>query len=151
MPNLPRGPRPLASRTVLTPPDSNGRVPWGRLVVACHHGAAGELAALLWEHQQAIPGAAGAPDAAGGPESARDAAALVAPGVLLLGAVLLVAPGDTRGLAAALGVALDMPPEERRRRTRAAQAAVRARLSLTAFVDGTFAVYAEVGPLDLDP
>ena len=98
----------------------------GRVVVTFHHGAAGELAAALWEHA-----------------ACRDAAVLLSPGVLLLGAVLLVAPGDTRGLAAAIGAALDMPATERRRRTRAAQAAVLTQMSLQAFVEGTFAVCAE--------
>jgi len=105
----------------------------GRLVVAYHHGAAGELAALLWAH-----------GAEGGGGADVFPAVVLSPGVLLLGAVLLVAPCDTRGLACAIAAALDIPAAERQRRTRAAQAAVRARLGLRAFAARTFEVYAEL-------
>ena len=103
----------------------------GRLVVAFLHGATGELAAALWEH--------GGADAVALPPAVE----LRQPGVLLLGSVFLVAPGDVRGLAAAIGWALDMPSAERTRRVEAAQQAVAARLSLDAFAERTLAVYAQ--------
>ena len=106
----------------------------GRLVVSFYHGAAAELASLLWEHGRDSGGRAGT----------REPPVLVGMGVLLLGAVLLVTAGDVRGLSRAIRAALDMPERERARRVRAAQAAVRDRLSLVAFIDRTLAVYQEL-------
>ena len=78
-----------------------------------------------------------------GQQSAHLGVGRTQPGVLLLGSVFLVAPGDVRGLAAAIGWALDMPSAERTRRVEAAQQAVAARLSLDAFAERTLAVYAQ--------
>ena len=73
----PRGVRPR-------PPRGGG----ARLVVAFHHGAAGEVAAALWRH------------AGGGPMRR------VRPGVALVGSAYLVVPLDAGALAAAIGDAL---------------------------------------------
>lgn len=99
----------------------------GRLVVAFLHGAVGELAAKLWRH------------GSGWPQPVE----LQQPGVLLLGSVFLVAPGDVTGLARAIGAALDMPRAERHRRVQVARKAVSECLSLDAFAEQTLRVYAE--------
>ena len=106
------------------------------MVVACSHGGAAEIASALWLHS-----AAARPPPAGADEPDLSVARLLSTGVLLLGSVLLVAPGDVRGLARAIDCALAMPADERERRTAAARAAARAAFSLDAFVEGTLAVY----------
>jgi len=106
----------------------------GRLVVSFYHGAAAELASLLWEHGRESSGSAGT----------REPPVFVGKGVLLLGAVLLVTAGDVHGLSRAIRAALDMPVAERARRVGAAQAAVRGRFSLDAFIERTLAVYEEL-------
>ena len=97
-----------------------------RLVVAYHHGAAGEVAAALWRH-------------AGGPMRR------VRPGVALVGSVFLVAPLDVGALAAAIGDALRMENEEREERTGRAQAAAKACFPAEAFAARVLETYREVG------
>ena len=98
-----------------------------RLVVAYHHGAAGEVAAALWRH------------AGGGPMRR------VRPGVVLVGSVFLVAPLDVGALAAAIGDALRMENEEREERTGRAQAAAKACFPAEAFAARVLETYREVG------
>lgn len=106
-----------------------------RLVVAFHHGAAGELASALWERSNEAN-----PDW----PTERRALTLLQPGVLLLGAVFLVAPGDVDGLSRAFAAAVTMPAAEREWRVAAAQKAVSVRFGLDAFVGRTLAVYGEI-------
>ena len=98
-----------------------------RLVVAYHHGAAGEVAAALWRH------------AGGGPMRR------VRPGVVLVGSVYLVAPLDVGALAAAIGDALRMENGEREERTGRAQAAAKACYPAEAFAAAVLETYREVG------
>ena len=98
-----------------------------RLVVAFHHGAAGEVAAALWRH------------AGGGPMRR------VRPGVALVGSVYLVAPLDVGALAAAIGDALRMENDEREERTGRAQAAAKACFPAEAFAAAVLETYREVG------
>ena len=98
-----------------------------RLVVAFHHGAAGEVAAALWRH------------AGGGPMRR------VRPGVVLVGSVYLVAPLDVGALAAAIGDALRMENGEREERTGRAQAAAKACYPAEAFAAAVLETYREVG------
>ena len=98
-----------------------------RIVVAYHHGAAGEVAAALWRH------------AGGGPMRR------VRPGVVLVGSVYLVAPLDVGALAAAIGDALRMENDEREERTERAQAAAKACYPAEAFAARVLETYREVG------
>ena len=112
-----------------------------RLVVAFHHGAIGEIAAKLWAGQER--------EAAGGGARRPPPPRVLAPGVLLLGSVLLVPPGDVAGLATALACAARLPEDEVARRTAAAAAAAAAHFGLERFVRRVLAVYG--GALDQHP
>ena len=113
----------------------------GRLVVAFLHGATGELAAALWDRESREDARSQSP---GADAALPPAVELLQPGVLLMGSVFLVAPGDVTGLAAGIRAALDMPRCERQRRVLAAQRAVHTRLGLGTFAERTLGVYASL-------
>lgn len=69
---------------------------------------------------------------------------IVRPGVLLIGAVLLVGIADPSGLARGIEAAITMRASERDWRTRRAAAAAQACFSLKSFTDKTLEVYREL-------
>ena len=115
-----------------------------RLVVAFNHGAVGEIAAAVWEAGGARRVATDRGAAGEWCDAKCGQVALVSPGVLLMGAVYLVAPGDVDGLAHAIEAALVLPVAERRWRTECAARAACARFGLRTFTEATLAVYEEV-------
>ena len=115
-----------------------------RLVVAFNHGAVGEIAAAVWEAGGARRVATDRGAAGEWCDAKWGQVALVSPGVLLMGAVYLVAPGDVDGLAHAIEAALVLPVAERRWRTECAARAACARFGLRTFTEATLAVYEEV-------
>ncbi|KAL1527386.1 hypothetical protein AB1Y20_016054 [Prymnesium parvum] len=109
-----------------------------RLVVAFHHGAVGEICAAVWESAAAAV-KAGTDDLS--IKWARVTAVHV--GVLLMGAVFLVAPNDVVGLRCAIEAAIEMPQEERLWRTKLAADATQTCFALKTFTERTLSVYRE--------
>ena len=107
-------------------------------VIRWSRSAVGEIASAVWETSTA--------DNSGDLNDQWVPVQLVRPGVLLVGAVMLVAPADVSGLARAMEASIAMSADERRWRTVRAARAARACFGLDVFRERTLRVYRELLP-----
>lgn len=111
--------------------------------------AVGELSSIVWEAaaaEMADNTCARHPNAEGRDRSRWQQLQHVSAGVLLMGAVYLVTPGDVVGLSEAIKHAVAMRSSERQWRTVRAAMAASACFSLHMFTERTLAIYFEKSP-----